>query len=112
MRRVTIDFDAWVGGEPKDGEFMIRDSVVSKAKPMCTPQGDEPTVTIKYFIVVLPGSQMCSVPLRPVPVADMLINGGHSWQWDGNTEKPSLTPSINVVDRWHGWVRAGRLVSV
>lgn len=33
------------------------------------------------------------------------------WQWDGNREAPTLTPSINVVGRWHGWLRNGELVT-
>jgi hypothetical protein len=33
------------------------------------------------------------------------------WGWDGNEEKPTLTPSIDTKDHWHGWLRAGRLVS-
>lgn len=32
-----------------------------------------------------------------------------SWQWDGNREAPTLSPSINVIGRWHGWLRAGKL---
>jgi hypothetical protein len=32
------------------------------------------------------------------------------WQWDGNKEAPTLSPSINVVNIWHGWLRAGKLV--
>ncbi len=35
----------------------------------------------------------------------------HAWQWDGNREAPTLTPSINVIGRWHGWLREGKLVS-
>lgn len=31
------------------------------------------------------------------------------WQWDGNRESPTLSPSINVIGRWHGWLRAGKL---
>ena len=34
-----------------------------------------------------------------------------SWSWDGNTEKPTLSPSIHVIGFWHGWLRSGRFVS-
>lgn len=34
-----------------------------------------------------------------------------SWEWDGNEDKPTLTPSVNAVGSWHGWIRAGRMVS-
>lgn len=41
-----------------------------------------------------------------------LSGEGHPvWQWNGNREAPTLTPSINVVGRWHGWLREGVLVT-
>ena len=33
------------------------------------------------------------------------------WHWDGNLDKPTLTPSIHHVGVWHGYMRAGRLES-
>lgn len=40
------------------------------------------------------------------------------WNWDGNREKPTLTPSINILqlndkgekigEHWHGYLTAGR----
>lgn len=35
------------------------------------------------------------------------------WQWDGNREAPTLTPSILLHSKpkeWHGWLRDGKLV--
>jgi len=26
------------------------------------------------------------------------------WGWDGNVEKPTLTPSIDYRDNWHGYL--------
>lgn len=46
-----------------------------------------------------------------------LSGAGHPvWQWDGNREAPTLSPSIGVLDgkggfRWHGWLRGGKLVN-
>jgi hypothetical protein len=34
-----------------------------------------------------------------------------SWEWDGNGEKPTLTPSVHLPGRWHGWFRNGRMES-
>ncbi len=31
------------------------------------------------------------------------------WQWDGSREAPTLSPSIHVIGRWHGFLRAGKL---
>ena len=33
------------------------------------------------------------------------------WGWDGNVEQPTLEPSLHWIDKWHGWMRAGKLVS-
>lgn len=27
---------------------------------------------------------------------------GHDWHWNGNIEKPTLSPSIHHVGHWHG----------
>ena len=38
---------------------------------------------------------------KPEPVA---------WEWDGNREKPTLSPSIWTHGHWHGWVRNGEMI--
>ena len=40
----------------------------------------------------------------------------HCWKWDGNVQKPTLTPSLLAIGQnneqlWHGYLRAGRFVS-
>ena len=37
--------------------------------------------------------------------------GARVWGWDGNEEKPTLTPSIHAPGEWHGYLRNGRLES-
>ena len=44
------------------------------------------------------------------------INRGHApgprtWGWNGDTERPTLHPSILAPDQWHGFLRDGRLES-
>ena len=40
-------------------------------------------------------------------------NGGVAqWDWDGNRDAPTFTPSINCIPCWHGYIRAGRCVNV
>ena len=44
------------------------------------------------------------------------------WEWDGNRDRPTLSPSINILqfdesgnragEHWHGWLRAGQFTSV
>jgi hypothetical protein len=33
-----------------------------------------------------------------------------SWEWDGNRERPTFTPSVDCKGCWHGYIRAGRCV--
>lgn len=45
-----------------------------------------------------------------------------SWEWDGNVQTPTLSPSINILqfdnagnragEHWHGWLRNGEFLSV
>ena len=111
MRRFLGTIEQWWEAEPSPGDFLIHDSTVDQAEPECRPKDGQPTVTIKYFTVILPSGSTCTIPLRPVPQTGRPINGGHSWQWDGNEDKPTLTPSINAEGSWHGWVRSGRMES-
>ena len=37
--------------------------------------------------------------------------GRASWEWDGNWEQPTLSPSILHKDHWHGFLTAGVWVS-
>lgn len=38
-------------------------------------------------------------------------NGGIAqWDWDGNRDKPTFSPSVNCVGCWHGYIRTGRCV--
>lgn len=40
-------------------------------------------------------------------------NGGAPmWDWDGNREAPTFSPSIDCKGCWHGYIRAGRCVDV
>jgi hypothetical protein len=64
----------------------------------------------RWFHCLLPGKGVgVRIPVRPVVTAG--LNGGNYWDWDGNESQPTLTPSINAEPEWHGWVRAGRMVS-
>jgi hypothetical protein len=31
-----------------------------------------------------------------------------SWNWNGSLDAPTLYPSINHVDHWHGWLTDGQ----
>ncbi len=32
---------------------------------------------------------------------------GPSWNWNGSLEAPTLSPSVNHVGHWHGWLADG-----
>ena len=34
-------------------------------------------------------------------------NLGPSWCWNGSTTVPELSPSVNWVGHWHGWLQGG-----
>lgn len=47
-------------------------------------------------------AKFCNVPvdgIAPTP-----------WQWDGNEDTPTLSPSVLLHGTWHGYVRNGELV--
>lgn len=45
-----------------------------------------------------------------LPIGTKKPAEGPSWQWDGNREKPTLSPSIHAYSHWHGWIRNGEMV--
>jgi hypothetical protein len=53
------------------------------------------------------GRGSCGVPIQPSPPNQ----AGCSWNWDGNTDAPTLTPSINCIAGcgWHGFMTKGEL---
>lgn len=69
------------------------------------------TVTYRTMFAKWPDGCMACLPINMPPEAKRAGRGA-SWGWDGNEEKPTLTPSVHHVGHWHGWVRAGRMASV
>jgi hypothetical protein len=40
-------------------------------------------------------------------------DGGRAqWDWDGDADTPTFTPSVNFSHCWHGYIRNGRCVDV
>lgn len=42
-------------------------------------------------------------------VAVTQVPGGYGWQWNGNLELPTLSPSLQHISRcrWHDWLQQG-----
>lgn len=60
----------------------------------------------KVMWLKLPDGVASAINLRP-----HMADTGPNWEWDGNEDKPTLTPSVHRVGSWHGFVRNGRMES-
>lgn len=71
---------------------------------------DYPEATGHIFFVC-PNGQSCGVLIGPSAFAPGDGDGRfqHVWEWDGDLEHPTLTPSINCVGGcgWHGHITNG-----
>lgn len=51
-----------------------------------------------------PGKE-CHVLLKPWPI------NAPTWEWDGNAQEPTLSPSIDCTDcGWHGHIVKGKTI--
>ena len=64
-----------------------------------------------YIFIRLPrpGVDRGEVTAEGLKLSVISLPNEENWQWDGNREAPTLSPSINWVGVWHGWMRAGKL---
>jgi hypothetical protein len=80
-----------------------RDDLVEKPESL-VPKGSW-TFDGTYFTYV------CPCGCKSIGVLRAALNekpsDGPSWLFDGNYENPTLTPSINHMGHWHGWLRNG-----
>jgi hypothetical protein len=68
----------------------------------------DPTNGQRRMWFVTPDGQSGVINLRPVAPG----NEAHpSWEWDGDENRPTLTPSVHAPGRWHGFFKAGRMES-
>jgi hypothetical protein len=81
----------------------------------CTIEG-YPGVTA-HLLFECPNRHRCGVLLAPQPIDRGDDRKLHVWGWNGNVEKPTLTPSINCIAEkdgkptggcgWHGFITNG-----
>jgi hypothetical protein len=96
--------DEWPKDEPV-GSFDIGNGVA-----------DYPGST-GHILFVCPNGKRCSVLLGPTFVPRPAEDKCNVWAWDGNCERPTITPSINCIAEkdgkptggcgWHGFITAG-----
>lgn len=70
-----------------------------------------------HMLFVCPNNRRCSVLIGPSPVGRAHPDGLCIWGWDGNRDRPTLTPSINCLAEkdgkptsgcgWHGFITNG-----
>ncbi len=62
---------------------------------------DDPEVAGIGFVCPCGCGKEGWLPFQPAP--------SPSWDWDGNKEAPTLTPSVlqRTGCKWHGWLTAG-----
>ena|SRR2546429_9400233 len=97
--------DEWPKDEPV-GSFDIRIHGVE----------GYPGVTAS-ILFVCPRGERCGVLLAPQPIERPRPDACYVWGWDGNMERPTLTPSINCIAEkdgkptggcgWHGFITNG-----
>ena len=98
----------------KNDPYVTKEGFVCKAGPGdfkyldANYKGTDDPNKITWFVFNCPrtGKYCCTIR---VGLNTKPIDTKHSWQWDGNLEKPTLHPSINCLDgcTWHGWVTSG-----
>lgn len=61
------------------------------------------------MLVILPGGP--DLPCGDLHSLHMVASGGTTgWTITGELPRITVSPSINVVGRWHGWIRDGVIV--
>lgn len=71
----------------------------------------------KNIGINLPGAGFHYIPIYRKGDAPVDKHGRDCWCWDGNIERPTLTPSIRITigkkkEAWHGFLKNGIFQSV
>ena len=64
----------------------------------------------ELLLIWLPDG-VCRLHCHRDPYLSHTVNGHTVWQWDGNRDSPTLSPSILNPEEggWHGFLRSGVL---
>ena len=88
----------------KVGDWYISDANDGLSIYLRYPVNDE--MWVKFY---LEAPELNRGDIVRLPLSESA--GRPVWQWNGNRDAPTLMPSINVVGRWHGWLRDGKLIN-
>jgi Family of unknown function (DUF6527) len=97
LNRVKVPLES--GQKTKPGDFAWDFDAEA-----CGGDRSKPT---HYIYVHLPGESSWSA----IKVQQGAPGGNRVWGWNGNEDKPTLTPSIHAVGIWHGFLTNGELKS-
>jgi len=65
---------------------------------------------VRWLRFITPGEHYGRIPVHrsgePPPAVHVPY-----WAWDGNEDRPTLSPSVHCIGAWHGFFTAGRMVS-
>ena len=64
----------------------------------------------RRLLVSLPSKHVAREWLWSEWTIDHENASGSQWTWDGDSDAPTLSPSLHWVGVWHGWVQNGRLI--
>lgn len=96
IQMVRKPLGEWGPNEPP-GTFDICDTAPSEGWSVADQ-------SYKRIVYVCPRGNHCAVPFKPGELPN-----GASWNFDGNNDRPTVTPSINCVGGcgWHGFITEG-----
>jgi len=88
-------------------ENLIPDEETAKAGQFSISQNEGSNYVWMQFICPCP-DKLCNGVLR-ISEDEKIAAKRHTWLWDGNREKPTLTPSIARKGGcgWHGYLEKG-----
>ncbi len=85
------------------------------AQARSIPQGSFQVVTEpsgqRRFWFICPGKCKGPSAIALLPQVDPAAAGSNQWwSFNDDMQAPTLSPSINHVDCWHGWLKQGEFV--
>ena len=89
-------------GDPKDYGILDGKAPIPDSLRLFNLETDKHPTHLRLRI---PGGLTGSLALRGKGTQ----SNGESWEWDGDLEAPTLTPSIDHKEVWHGWLTKGKL---
>ena len=125
----ACDFGRWRGHETRSGDTRVGHLMRLDERedwPADVPVGtfDITPCTVALYpsatahiLFVCPNNRRCGVFLGPRHVDRPAADGHCIWAWDGDRERPTITPSINCLAEkdgqpaggcgWHGYITNG-----